>query len=195
MTTFDEKYWTNRYQTGHTQWDAGEITTPLKTWFDELADKDTRILIPGGGKGYEAAYLHEKGFRQVYLLDFSAAPLKNFQKRYPDFPADHLLQKDFFELEGAFDVMVEQTFFCALHPGQRPAYARQAAQLIRPGGKLVGLLFNFSLKEDGPPFGGSREEYLPYFEPYFHIQKMEPCTNSIKPRQGKELWIELEARK
>lgn len=192
MITFNEKYWTNRYQAGETQWDAGSITTPLKAYFDGLADKDMRILLPGGGSGYEAAYLHEQGFRNVFLLDFSEVPLQNFRDRYPSFPADHLLQKDFFALEGAFDMIVEQTFFCALHPTQRPAYASQMARLLKPGGRLIGLLFEIPLIADGPPFGGSREEYLQYFLPHFTIHKLELCYNSIKPRQGKELWIDLE---
>lgn len=191
MITFDEKYWTNRYQAGETQWDAGSITTPLKVYFDGLVDKDMQILLAGGGSGHEAAYLHEQGFREVFLLDFSEVPLKNFQQRYPAFPADHLLQKDFFELDGAFDLIVEQTFFCALHPAQRPAYASQMARLLKPGGRLVGVLFEIPLTAEGPPFGGTREEYLQYFRPYFTIHTLEACYNSIKPRLGKELWIDL----
>ncbi|WP_026135767.1 methyltransferase domain-containing protein [Nafulsella turpanensis] len=191
MTDLGKNYWTNRYELGHTQWDAGHITTPLQIYFDSLPDKNTRILIPGGGNGHEAAYLHENGFKEVFLLDFSPVPLANFQKRYPDFPAAHLLEQDFFTLNEKFDLMVEQTFFCALEPAQRPAYARQAAGVLKPGGKLVGLLFDAKLNDDQPPFGGSREEYRAYFEAYFYFDKFESCTSSIKPRLGKELWIEL----
>lgn len=191
MITFDKKYWTNRYQAGETQWDAGSITTPLKAYFDGLTDKEMRILLPGGGSGHEAAYLHEQGFREVFLLDFSEVPLNSFRERFPTFPDNHLLQKDFFALEGAFDLIVEQTFFCALHPTQRPAYASQMARLLKPGGRLIGVLFEIPLTSDGPPFGGRREEYHQYFRPFFTIHKLEACYNSIKPRQGKELWIDL----
>ncbi len=195
MTTFDEKYWTNRYHTCQTQWDAGGITTPLKAYFDNFEDKEARILIPGGGNGHEAAYLHEQGFKNIFLLDFSAVPLQNFQQRFPHFPTDHLLEQDFFSLADTFDVVVEQTFFCALHPDQRPAYARQMARILKPGGHLTGLLFEMPFTaESGPPFGGNREEYLRYFTPYFEILKLEPCYNSIKPRQGKELWMDLVRR-
>lgn len=192
MTMFDEKYWTKRYQSGQTQWDAGSVTLPIKAYFDSLTNKDIRILIPGGGNGHEAAYLHEQGFSRVYLLDFSAEPLQAFAKRYPDFPKEHLLQEDFFAINDTFDFMVEQTFFCAIHPSQRADYARQAAKVLKKGGRLVGLLFNDALNEDHPPFGGNRDEYRTYFEPYFTIHKMEPAYNSIPPRQGRELWIDLE---
>lgn len=192
MTQFDEKYWTGRYQQGQTQWDVGEITTPLKEYFDNiLINKDLRILIPGGGNGYEAAYLHHKGFEQVYLLDISPLPLQQFAARNPNFPKKHLLQEDFFKISETFDLMVEQTFFCALDPRQRPAFAKQAASILNSGGRLVGLLFDARLNDAHPPFGGTKEDYLPLFEPYFNIHKFEQAYNSIKPRAGRELWIDL----
>lgn len=191
MSVFDEKYWSARYEAGQTQWDAGEITPPLRHYFDQLTQKEVKILIPGGGNGYEAEYLHRQGFGQIYLLDFSYVPLQQFKQRNPDFPEQHLLQYDFFALEEQFDLVVEQTFFCALHPSQRPAYAQKMHALLKPGGKVVGLLFDDALNKDHPPFGGTRAEYLLYFEPLFRTVKLEPCYNSIKPRAGRELWMTL----
>ena len=60
-----------------------------------------------------------------------------------------------------------------------------------PEGKLVGLLFDAPLNEDHPPYGGTIKEYIGYFEPYFNIEIMEPCYNSIQPRLGRELWIKM----
>lgn len=185
----DEKYWTDRYQTGETQWDTGGVTTPLREYFDQLTDKDLRILIPGCGNAWEAEYLHHRGFGNVFLADISEVPLQAFAKRYPDFPKHQLLHKDFFELDGTFDLIVEQTFFCALHPSQRAAFVRKCAGLLNPGGKLAGVLFNDPLNQDHPPYGGSKEEYLPYFTPYFDINIFDECYNSIKPRAGRELFI------
>ena len=194
MSDFDEKYWTNRYLQGQTQWDAGNVTTPLKDYFDQLEDKGLKILIPGGGNGYEAAYLHQQGFEQVYLMDLSPVPLQRFKERNPHFPDSHLLLEDFFEHQKTYDLLVEQTFFCALDPKQRPAYAQQAYKLLEPGGHLVGVLFEGDVNKDKeqPPFGGSKAEYLEYFSPFFKIQHFEQCYNSIKPRAGRELWIDLE---
>jgi thiopurine S-methyltransferase len=113
-----------------------------------------------------------------------------FSERIPDFPKAQLLCADFFDLKtGDFDFIVEQTFFCALDPELRNAYAHKVRSMLRKGGKLVGLLFNFPLTEAGPPFGGSTEEYLHYFEPLFESVYIEPCYNSIKPRLGSELFI------
>lgn len=192
MSVFDEKYWNDRYNQGQTQWDTGSITRPLKEYFDQLQDPNIKILIPGGGNGYEAEYLHDQGFKYVFLLDFSLIPLEDFRNRNPSFPEIHLLKNDFFKLQETYDLLVEQTFFCALHPSQRQAYAQKAYELLKPGGHLVGLLFDDVLNKKFPPFGGNREEYLQYFEPLFKINKFEPCHNSIKPRAGRELWIDVE---
>ena len=50
----DREYWEDRYQTGETGWDIGAPSTPLKTYVDQLPDRDMRILIRGGGRAWEA---------------------------------------------------------------------------------------------------------------------------------------------
>ena len=187
----DEKYWTDRYQNRQTQWDTGAVTTPLKEYFDQITDKSLSILIPGCGNAWEAEYLHVKGFSNVYLVDISPVPLEDFSRRCPAFPKDHLLCQDFFLLQRKFDLIIEQTFFCALHPSQRDHYAKKCAELLKEEGKLVGVLFNDRLNVDHPPYGGSREEYLEFFSPRFNINIFTNCYNSIKPRAGRELFIHL----
>jgi len=192
-TVFDESYWRGRYTTGRTGWDVGTITPPLREYFQQLGPPDTRrILIPGAGRAYEAEYLHELGFSHVYVADIAPEALEALQQRVPGFPPAHLLLQDFFALPATppYDVVVEQTFFCALNPNQRPAYAQQCAQLLRPGGTLVGLLFeaNFGPVTE-PPFGGTREEYRSYFEPHFDFVHFDTAYNSLRPRQDRELFI------
>jgi thiopurine S-methyltransferase len=65
--------------------------------------------------------------------------------------------------------------------------------MLNDGGKLVGLLFDRDF-QDGPPFGGNKEEYLNYFSPLFNIKIFEKCYNSIEPRMGSELFIILEKK-
>ena len=186
-----EEYWTQRYEQGATGWDVGEITQPLRTYFDQLTDKNSKILIPGSGNAHEAAYLHQQGFTDVFVLDISDYPLYRFQQQYPDFPPQHILHQDFFAHQASYDLIVEQTFFCALPPTRRPDYAEKMHELLNVGGRLAGVLFDDPLYPDHPPYGGSREEYLSYFTSYFEIQTFDPCYNSIPPRQGRELFIRL----
>ncbi len=194
---FDATYWQQRYEAGQTGWDAGAITPPLREYFTQLGPPDERrMLVPGAGRAYEAEFLHRAGWPQVLVADLAPAALAALQARVPDFPADHLLLADFFDLQPAppFDLIVEQTFFCALDPALRPSYARQCARLLRPGGKLVGLLFDTEFTQPGPPFGGSRAEYQASFAPYFNFVHFETATNSLPPRQGRELFICLERK-
>ena len=184
------EYWENRYTEQQTQWDIGSPSTPLKTYIDQLKDPSISVLIPGGGNAYEAEYLFNQGFKRTFVVDIAQAAKDNFMDRCPGFPEHQFLVQDFFTLENRFDLILEQTFFCALNPNLRPDYAKKMHQLLKPKGALVGLLFSFPLA-DGPPFGGSKQEYLGYFEPFFHVAVMEPCYNSIPPRQGNELFFKL----
>ncbi len=191
MDSLDEKYWDNRYKEGTTGWDIGYISTPLKDYFNQLEDTSLNILIPGGGNAYEAEYLFQNGFKNVTIVDISETALSNIQKRVPNFPKSQLFHQDFFEFEGSFDLIIEQTFFCALDPKLRKQYAIKMHSLLKPKGKLVGVLFDFPLTQDGPPFGGSKKEYLTYFEPYFQIEILEGCYNSIPPRASRELFFKV----
>lgn len=182
-------YWENRYQNNDAVWDAKAITTPLKDYFDQIENKKRRILIPGAGNSYEFDYLIGKGFEYVFVLDYASQPLENIRNRHAAVIDDHLIQADFFEHEGYYDLIVEQTFFCALEPHLRSNYVEKMAALLKPGGKLVGLLFQFPLTEVGPPFGGSKQEYSSLFEKEFYINVLDSAYNSIKPREGNELFF------
>jgi SAM-dependent methyltransferase len=102
-----------------------------------------------------------------------------------------LINIDFFKLNNSFDLILEQTFFCALTPKLRDNYVLKMNQILRPNGKLVGLLFNIPLNKDRPPFGGTKKEYLSYFKNYFKIEIMELSYNSISERTNNELFIKL----
>ena len=186
---FDESFWSGRYTTGDTVWDIGYVSPPLKEYIDKLSNKDLKILIPGGGNSYEAEYLFNKGFTNVWVIDLSNIPLENLLKRVPLFPKKNLLHLNFYDLEDTFDLILEQTFFCAQDPKFRGKYVSKMSQLLKPKGRLVGLLFNIPLNEDKPPFGGSEQEYRSLFEKSFKIEKLETAHNSILERAGNELFI------
>jgi len=185
----EKDYWTTRYKESKTGWDIGYPSTPLKEYIDQLTDKTLKILIPGAGNAYEAEYLYNQGFEHVYVLDISELPLQAFAARNPDFPKEQLVQANFFDINDTFDLVVEQTFFCALDPSLRPAYVKKMNQLLKPEGKLVGLLFNFPLTDQGPPYGGTLARYQNYFSTDFDILIMEPSYNSIESRAGLELFF------
>jgi methyl halide transferase len=184
-------YWNNLYQTGETGWDMGMVSPPLKAYIDQLEDKQVSILIPGCGNSYEAAYLLEKGFENITLIDIAPVLVEQLQKQFAGNKGITVLCGDFFEHGGKYDLVLEQTFFCALQPVLRRPYAVKMAQLICPGGKLVGVLFNRKFDTAGPPFGGQQLEYTSLFSPYFNMVVLEDCYNSHPKRAGNELFMIL----
>jgi methyl halide transferase len=189
---FDQLYWTQRYQSRQTGWDIGYASTPIKEYIDQLADKNISIMIPGCGNAYEAEYLVEKGFTNITLVDISPLLVEALQRKFKSKGIHHLqfICDDFFNLSIGYDLIIEQTFFCALNPSLRTKYVAKMYDLLNPGGKLIGVLFDRDFI-DGPPFGGSREEYISLFNKKFKNIQMEACYNSIGPRSGTELFIKI----
>jgi SAM-dependent methyltransferase len=183
-------YWDNRYQHQQTGWDIGYVSTPIKEYIDQLTNKDLAILIPGCGNSYEAGYLLQQGFTNITLIDIAPLLTSQLKEKFSSYLHQQLniITGDFFEHAGQYDLIIEQTFFCALSPTLRTAYVDKMYQLLKPGGKLVGVLFNRDF-EGGPPFSGSIPEYQSLFESAFNLHTLAPCNNSIQPRAGTEAFI------
>lgn len=188
----DDTYWSHRYSENAIGWDAGIITQPLKDYIDQLTDKHIKILVPGCGNSHEAGYLLVQGFTNITLIDISSVLCKNLEEKFEANRAKGLkiICGDFFAHGGSYDLIIEQTFFCALNPSLRKQYAEKMHQLLKPGGKLVGVLFNRPFTA-GPPFGGNENEYRSLFQPYFNIDLMENSYNSIPARKEAELFVKL----
>jgi SAM-dependent methyltransferase len=185
----NNEYWSNHYVNNTHRWDIGHAAPAICRYIDGITNKNISILIPGCGNAYEAAYLLEKGFTNITLVDISSVLTERLRERFANaIDRIHIIHGDFFELEGQFDLIIEQTFFCALNPSFRKAYAEKMFALLKPGGKLAGLLFD-RMFEGGPPFGGSKQEYEDIFSQYFMIEQMDACKDSIEPRAGTELWF------
>ena len=75
-TEKERAYWSKRYKEERTGWDIGFPSLPLKTYIDQLENKDLKILIPGAGNAYEAEYL-------FCLLYTSPSPRDRTRSRMP----------------------------------------------------------------------------------------------------------------
>lgn len=185
----DDTYWSNRYEKDETGWDMQQASPPLKNYIDQLDNPGLSILIPGCGNAWEAEYLLQKGFQHITLLDISKVLVSKLSRKLAGYPV-RILHGDFFEHNEKYDLILEQTFFCALHPSYRPQYALKMHSLLAGGGTLAGVLFNRAF-EGGPPFGGNINEYQHLFSTHFHIKTLEPCYNSIPQRASSEAFLIL----
>lgn len=183
-------YWNDRYLLEQTGWDIGSISRPLKEYIDTLTDTQIEILIPGAGNAHEAFYLLEKGFSHVTILDIAPALTRKLIEKWPPekYPGLQILTGDFFTHTGSYDLILEQTFFCAINPTKRESYVQKMNSLLKNNGKLVGLLFNREFPAS-PPFGGKEEDYRQLFQKGLRIHSLETCYNSIPQRADTELFL------
>ena len=188
--TFTADFWSTKYIKAETQWDLGGVSPALKIYIDQLVDKHISILIPGCGNAHEAKYLIQNGFTDITVIDIAPEPIAQLQKEINDPTSLKCICGNFFEFKGQYDLILEQTFFCALPPTARTAYAQQMHQLLKENGNLVGLLFNRQFDQAIPPFGGSLAEYELLFTAIFSSVLLTPCTDSHPKRQGTELFIQ-----
>ncbi|HEY1061124.1 MAG TPA: methyltransferase domain-containing protein [Daejeonella sp.] len=190
----DKNFWNERYRSNQTGWDLGQVSPPLKAYIDQLTDKNLRILIPGCGNSYEAEYLLEKGFTNITIIDIAPELVKRLKSKFRSNQNIKIILGDFFTHEAKYDLILEQTFFCALDPKLRKNYVEAMKGLLVKGGKLAGVLFNKEFETQGPPFGGTDTEYLELFRDAFGFRIFEPCYNSFSKRADSELFVILEKK-
>ena len=182
-------FWNHRWKSGLTGWDIGYASPPLVEYMSQYEDKSVSILIPGCGNSYEAENLLSKGFDNITLIDISEELTNRLRERFKKTPQVKVIYEDFFNHVGQYDLILEQTFFCAQILERREEYVSHVASLLKRGGRLVGVLFNVDFGKEGPPFGGDENEYRKLFSGLFDIRVMSPCYNSIPPRAGSELFV------
>ena len=187
----EKNYWEERWEKNRTGWDIGYSSPPIEQYVLQYVDKEARILIPGCGNAYEVEFLSNLGFKNITVLDISKTAVQILREKYNEKEDVTIVCEDFFKHDGNYDLIIEQTFFCALHPDLRPLYVKKMHELLNEHGRIIGVMFNRNFEKEGPPFGGSIPEYQNLFNNDFEIQKMEECYNSIESRKGSELFINL----
>lgn len=194
MLSTNPEYWNTRYVNNETGWDMHQVSPPLKGYIDDLKNKDLKILIPGCGKAYEAEYLMDNGFKNITLIDFSSVVTTRLKEKYKN-KAIQIVNENFFDHEGKYDLILEQTFFCALDPSLREKYVEKCYQLLDNNGKIAGVFFNKKFAPHEPPFITTDEEYRKLFQSKFIFLQFKNCLNSIAPRMGYELFFEFRKKK
>lgn len=159
--------WNERYVSGDTPWEKGRAAPPL----EELMERkgvafwgDGGVLVPGCGAGHDVRALAGAGL-EVTGLDLAEEALSKANE-YERVGTEVYEQGDFLKAEWRagreFSAIWEHTCFCAIDPGRRDDYARACADLITPGGHLLGVFFltpqGPDSETEGPPFNASMDE-------------------------------------
>ena len=194
--TMSKDYWDNLYHVNQIGWDIGYPAPAIKDYMDQWKDKNSAILIPGCGNAYEAEYLLKEGFTNLTLIDIAPALTAALENKFRSEIGKRIkiITGDFFNHDGKYQLIIEQTFLSALDASIRTQYVDKMHLLLKKGGHLTGVIFNKIFDEEGPPFGGTIEEYRRMFSRKFEIKQMELCYNSIERRKGSEAFINLIAK-
>ncbi len=184
-------FWDGRYRSGDLGWDLGVPSPPFVRLDEAGFITPCRVAVPGCGRGWEVAYLAARGYR-VTGIDFAPGAIAAARERLVDAGADaELVQADLFDLpealEGAFDLVLEQTCYCAIDPARRPDYVDVAHRLLAPGGRLIGLFYACK-GEGGPPFTTEPDEVRTLFEARFEVRSLALTPHS-HPRRAGEEWL------
>lgn len=187
------QFWEDIYLEDDAGWDLGGIT-PI---FESIANKikPGNVCILGCGRGYDAVMFAQKGFdvTAVDFAPFAINALTKFAKK--EKVKVTALQSDIFSLTpehvNTFDYIIEQTCFCAIDPTLRQEYERLVKNLLKPGGKLIGLWFPLdkTIEDGGPPWGTTVDEVKSIFKNGWTIKQEEFPDLSIESRKGREKMI------
>ena len=186
------EFWDARYREAFTPWDAGGVPAALERF---LAGEHaaSRVLLPGCGTAYEARAIAERG-HDVLAIDFSAAALERARELLGEW-SRVLRRADFFadDLGPPFDIVYERAFLCAMPRPHWTRWATRVAEIVRPGGRVIGFFFQ-SEDERGPPFGLKAGEIETLLSPAFDRVADAPVEDSIPVFAGRERWQEWRRR-
>ena len=197
----DPGRWDRRYREGGDGWELGQPAPPLERFLREhpLAPRPGgRVLVPGCGRGHEAALLAELGFA-VVGLDFSQEAIQEGQRLYgASRPGLRWLRADLFDAAAlaaaglgaaSLDGVLEHTCFCAIEPEQRQAYRSTVTTLLQPGGWLLGVFFCHG-RPGGPPYGSDPVQLAASWRQAGLMERIwEPAQGSVAQRSDE--WLGL----
>jgi SAM-dependent methyltransferase len=188
----DPKFWDAAYDEKRDGWDLGDVTPPIARALAELRGPG-RAIVFGCGRGHEVRAAARAGFFDVVGVDFAEQPIADAARMTPPDLAKHIewRRADIFGLEeeGAFDLLIEHTSYCAIDPKRRDEWMRVARKVLKPGGTLLGLFYAHD-RSGGPPYATTRDDARAALERNgFRIERSETPTDSIERRRDNEFLV------
>lgn len=192
----EPNFWNERFSAGFTPWQLSAMPQRLTRWLAELGSElgAASVLVPGAGAGPELPAMRAAGL-QVDGIDYAEAAVQAGRARLAPAHAHVLRQADFFDataVRGPYRFIYERTFACALPPELRADWAWRVAQLIEPGGELLGYFYVMPEAPErprGPPFVYDRALLDALLSPYFTLVEDEPSPDALDVFGGHERWM------
>ncbi|MEO8289208.1 MAG: methyltransferase domain-containing protein [Chloroflexota bacterium] len=185
-------FWEERYRQLDIPWDlSGPAPQFVALAEGAHAPLPGRMIVLGCGRGNDAIFFAGKGF-DVTAVDFAPTALQAAEQAAEAAGVKiDFLQADMFALpqayHHAFDYVLEHTCFAAIPPERREEYVGVVHSLLKSDGLYIAILFAHG-RQGGPPFTTDPTEARDLFSPRFSIEQLEITPNSVKQREGKELF-------
>jgi SAM-dependent methyltransferase len=184
-------FWNQRYASGETPWVLHKIPAALRSFLTRTRRKG-RVLIPGCGTDHGVIKVFADAGFEVTAIDFSPVVLAETKKALGNFDGK-IMRADFFKSDFGrrFDLVYERTFLCAMHPRRWARYAKRVAELLRPGGKLIGIFF-YGTEPEPPPYPINKTQAAKIFGKHFRLLRDVRVSDSVPMFAGRERWQEWE---
>lgn len=165
--------WEQAWRKDVTPWDYFDVQPALRELVEKRWNEVPNVpwaslvggkaLVPGCGRGYDVPFLASKGLDTTGadLSETAIASAKKFHSASTT-PNVEFKVLDFFAFEppSKFSLAFDYTFFCAIPPEFRKLWGTRYAELIKPGGVLIALMWPLNVdKIGGPPFVLTPEIY------------------------------------
>ncbi|KAF8904090.1 S-adenosyl-L-methionine-dependent methyltransferase [Gymnopilus junonius] len=170
----DQQNWEKAWEANVLPWDKlGAVQPPLQALLlsdEQVWPRVGRALVPGCGRGYDAIFIAKTLGLDTLAVDISPTAIQSAHALLASSPAVSpgrvtFREMDFFAFavpdNELFDLIYDYTFFVAIPPSKRAAWAEQMGALIKPGGFLIALIFPMNPQtDDGPPFFTRPDHYF-----------------------------------
>lgn len=188
--------WEDAWREGRTGWDAGQSPPSLVGLVEGGTLPEGLAVVPGCGAGYDVITLAEGG-RRVVGIDLAPTAAERFgtlrEQAGIDAAAARVHVGDFFTFDPGEEVQLfwDYTFFCAIPPELRGAWADRVDALLGPAGELITLVFPLTAvgNPDGPPYMVSLELYEATLGSRFTPVHIDDNPGSHEGRAGKEILV------
>lgn len=188
----DAASWSDRYRGGNTPWDHGEAHPELRRLLagGALAPPHgkARALVPGAGRAHDGVALAAAGWK-VRAIEFAPEAHGEAAASLAPYGGEAVLEDALdHEPTSAYDLLWEHTFFCAIEPELRPRYGEMAARVLRPGARLVALVFPVGkgIETGGPPWSTSLRDLELALGPEFLLRGSDDVLCPIAERSWRE---------
>lgn len=191
IDTGTPEFWNERYASGETPWVIDKVPAALDAFLRRTTPG--AALIPGYGNHHAVIRAFHAARFAVTGIDFSPEAVRQAKIALGSL-GNRLIVADFFEHDFGskrFDVVYDRTFLCALNPSCWKEYGSRVADLLRPGGLLVGVFF-YGHESEPPPFPLTQERAAKLFGKDFWLRRNDAVTDSLPIFRDQEKWQEWE---